>query len=316
VVVSLVFMAVFIVSTHGTGVARSYALRKGLLDEPNHRTSHAVAKPRGGGIPFVICWIVLLLAFLGNTALTLALGGGGLGVALSGWLDDHGRASISVRLLLQFTAAIVLVSVVGQPVAGALGSSPAVALVLRATAVVGVVWLINSYNFMDGVDGIAATQAVVAGIGMGGVLLMAGSSDLAMVSFGLSVAALGFMRWNWSPAKVFMGDVGSGFLGFAFAALIMAGWVGRGGNLGLLLLPLGPFLADASATIAVRAIRGERIHAGHRRHLYQRLAQAGWSHGGISVVTGTLAALCSAFAVWGGSAEGRASPSIAPKVPA
>jgi Fuc2NAc and GlcNAc transferase len=255
-----------------------------------------------------------VLAFLRPTLspLTGALALGGVLVALSGWLDDHGRATPLVRLALHFGAATALVLGIGVPGAVSFGVVQApLGLLAAPLLVIGVVWLVNLYNFMDGLDGIAGTQAIVAGLGMGAMLLTASAPDLALLSLGVAAATVGFLRWNWPPARIFMGDVGSALLGFAFAAIALAGSLETGVALPLLLLPLGPFIADASVTLARRLVRGERIHLAHRRHLYQRLAQGGWSHRRIAVATGLVSLGLSGLALWGVGSDGRTSVALA-----
>jgi Fuc2NAc and GlcNAc transferase len=160
-----------------------------------------------------------------------------------------------------------------------------------ALAALGIVWLTNLYNFMDGIDGIAAAEAVV--VGMGGALLVAGRSPpLALVSVVVAAAAAGFLVWNWPPARLFMGDVGSGFLGFVFGGLALGSERAHALPAVLWLVLLGPFFLDATVTLVRRVARGERWYAAHRSHAYQRAVQGGWSHGrvaasvaGLSLVT-------------------------------
>ena len=308
----LVGIAVF--AAVATKAALRYAVSAKLIDTPNHRSSHKAPVLRGGGVSIAAAWPVVVLAFLRPTLspVTGVLALGGLLVALSGWLDDHGRATPLVRLALHFVAGTALVLALGAPDAVSLG---AVRLPLGPLAapllVIGVVWTVNLYNFMDGLDGIAATQSIAAGLGMGALLLAVAELDLALLSLGVAAATAGFMRWNWPPARIFMGDVGSGLLGFAFAAIALAGSLRSGVALLLLLLPLGPFIADATVTLVRRAIRGERVHLAHRRHLYQRLAQAGWSHARIAMATGLVSLGLSGLALWGVGSDARTSAALA-----
>ena len=305
---ALVLGGIALLSAVATRAARSYALSKQLIDTPNHRSSHAVPIPRGGGISLALAWFVAVAAFARPTLspLTAALFFGGLLISLLGWLADQGRASVRFRLSLQFMAVTALVLAIGAPesVSFGLAALPLGPLAIPVV-ITGIVWIVNLYNFMDGVDGIAATQAVVAGAAMGAILLVGGAPELALLSFALAAAGVGFIRWNWPPARVFMGDVGSGLLGFAFGAIALAGSQQASVALPLLLLPLGPFIADATGTLVRRAIRGERVYLAHRRHLYQRLAQAGWSHKRISAVTGAIAFALSGLAFWGAGGAGR-----------
>jgi Fuc2NAc and GlcNAc transferase len=145
----------------------------------------------------------------------------------------------------------------------------------------------NLYNFMDSIEGIAAAEALVVGLG-GALLLAASSPPLAPVSALVAAAAAGFLVWNWPPARLFMGDVGSGFLGFAFGALALASERARALPAVLWLVLLGPFFVDATVTLLRRLARGDRWFVAHRSHAYQRAVQAGCSHGR---VTSTVAGL-------------------------
>ena len=305
---ALMLAGIALLSAVATRAARSYALSKQLIDTPNHRSSHVVPIPRGGGISLALAWFVAVAAFARPTLspLTAALFLGGLLISFLGWQDDQGRASVPVRLSLQFVAVTALVLAIGAPESVSFGL---VVLPLGPLAIplvlIGMVWIVNLYNFMDGLDGIAATQAVVAGASMGAILLVSGAPDVALLSFAVAASGVGFIRWNWPPARVFMGDVGSGLLGFAFGAIALAGSREASVALPILLLPLGPFIADATWTLVRRGIRGERVYLAHRRHLYQRLAQAGWSHKRVSAVTAGLALALSGLAFWGVGGPGR-----------
>ncbi|HEU0298440.1 MAG TPA: glycosyltransferase family 4 protein [Longimicrobium sp.] len=285
----------------GTGLVRRYALEK-LMDVPNERSSHDVPTPRGGGMAIVLTALAAVAALAWLHVLPVraaaALGGGGLIVAAIGWKDDHGGVGAPARALVHFAAAAWA--------AGWLGGLPSVSLGREALylgpfgavlAVVGIVWMTNLYNFMDGIDGIAGGEAVTAGTIGGALLLAAGEPGLAAAAFALAGASAGFLIWNWAPARIFMGDVGSGFLGFAFATLAVASE--RAGAVPLLawVLLLGVFVFDATATLLRRARAGERWHQAHRSHAYQRAVQAGLPHARVSgaviainLVLGALAA--------------------------
>jgi len=171
-------------------------------------------------------------------------------------------------------------------------------------AALGLVWFVNMYNFMDGIDGIAGSEAVTAGLAGGALLLALGSPGLATLSLLLAAASAGFLAWNWQPARIFMGDVGSGFLGFCFAALALASE--RAGALPLLgwVLLLGVFLFDATATLGRRVVRGEKWYDAHRSHAYQRAVQGGWR---AAAVTGAVIAinLVLGALAWAAAAEPR-----------
>jgi Fuc2NAc and GlcNAc transferase len=282
----------FLASLSLSKLARRYALARALIDVPNERSSHSVPTPKGGGI--AIAGVVLIglavLAVLGQVGArsAIALSGGGALVAVVGWLDDHHGLSAGVRLTVHLAAAAWAVAWLrGMPDLttgeAAVHLGPGGALL----AVIGVVWATNFYNFMDGIDGLAAAEAVVVGVA-GALLLASRATPLALVSLLIAAAAAGFLVWNWPPARLFMGDVGSGFLGFMFGGLALATENARALPALLWLVLLGPFFADATITLLRRMARGDRWHAAHRTHAYQRAVQAGWSHRRVTAVVAAL----------------------------
>ncbi|MGM1041476.1 MraY family glycosyltransferase [Stenotrophomonas sepilia] len=252
-----------------TWAARGYALRQQLMDQPGERRSHSVATPRGGGIAIVISLLVTaavaIWAWPESTPTVLVASLGLVLVAGIGWWDDHKPLPAMRRLLVHFIAAALLAGLV--KVNG--GSWLLAALVLLFTAS-----LINIWNFMDGINGIAASQAVVAMLGLAPVLPWPYS--LAAVALGL--ACLGFLPFNFPRARIFMGDVGSGALGYAVAAVLALASVRTDINWILLLVPVSPFLVDAGFTLLARIISGQRWMEPHTQHVYQRAVQAGASH--------------------------------------
>lgn len=266
-----------------TGAARRYALARALLDHPNERSSHSVPTPRGGGIAIVAAVVAAVAAgwWAGVVpgGVTAALVGGGAVVAAVGWVDDRGHVNAGVRLLVHFAAVgWALACVGGMPwlTAGAGRVHPGAAGTVIAAF--GMVWSINLFNFMDGTDGIAGAQALFAAGAGGALLAAAGHPGLAFASGAVAAAALGFLGWNWAPARIFMGDVGSSFLGFVVAVLAVASEAGRALPILVWVVLMGTFVFDATLTLARRLHAGEKVHAAHRRHLYQRLVQRGWSH--------------------------------------
>jgi Fuc2NAc and GlcNAc transferase len=193
------------------------------------------------------------------------------------------------RLLVHIVAAGWAVAQLGPlQAAGPVGS---------LLAGIGVVWAINLYNFMDGIDGLAAIEAITAA-GAAAVLLAAGGHiGLALAAGLVAASALGFLPWNWPPARIFMGDVGSGLLGYLFGALALAGHNAGALSVAGWLALLGVFVFDATATLLRRLVAGERVSTAHRLHAYQRLVQSGWPHRrvtfGAAAANGFLAA-----AVW------------------
>jgi UDP-N-acetylmuramyl pentapeptide phosphotransferase/UDP-N-acetylglucosamine-1-phosphate transferase len=263
----------FAVSLAGTVAARRYALRRDLLDHPGERRSHQVATPRGGGIGIVLAMFVAmaLLAWREPAqAVPMALAALGLAlVAGIGWFDDHRPLSPWSRLAVHAVAGCLL----GAATLRA-GGGPWLALAAFAVSVA----LVNIWNFMDGIDGIAGLQAVVVA---GAYALLAPDPASRWIAFALAAATLGFLPMNLSRARIFLGDVGSGALGYILA-LAMVMLAGRRGpspaTWTLLLLPPSAFLLDAALTLSSRMVRGERWWTAHVGHAYQRWARSAGRH--------------------------------------
>jgi Fuc2NAc and GlcNAc transferase len=269
-----------------SAVVLRYVRARGVLDVPGERSSHAVPTPRGGGLAIVAVVLggVAVLFATGRLSLPLgmALLVGGALVASIGWIDDLRGVSARLRLAVHTLAAIWAVAWLGGLPSLVVGSD---AVRLGAAGVVlaglAIVWAINLYNFMDGIDGLAAAEAAVVALAAAAFLARRDAS-LAAVAAIVAGAAIGFLPWNWQRARIFMGDVGSGFLGFVLATLALASE--NGGAMPALawLLLLGVFFTDATVTLVRRALRRERWYAAHREHAYQRATRAGWSHGQVT----------------------------------
>jgi Fuc2NAc and GlcNAc transferase len=290
-----------------TAAARRYATRRAIFDVPNARSSHARPTPRGGGLAIVATTqlAVLGLATSGRLAPgpAAAFAGGGLAIAAVGWLDDRSGLGAPVRLLVHVLAAAWAVAWLGGLPALSLGST-AVPLGApgAALASLGIVWAVNFYNFMDGIDGIAAGEALVAGAAGGALLLAAGQPGLAALALALAAAAAGFLVWNWAPARIFMGDVGSGYLGFMFGALAVGSENAGGPPVLAWAVLLGVFLGDATVTLVRRVVRGERWYAAHRTHAYQRAVDCWHRHEAVTGGVLALSVLLALLAWWGTAA--------------
>lgn len=272
----------FLAALFATALVRRYALRA-LLDVPNERSSHTVPTPRGGGLAIGIVFLAAMavLAAAGTLPVKLALAfiGGGAAVMIIGWLDDHRPLSARLRIVVHIVAGIWAVACVGGVPEFTVGRHVlSLGWLGHVLAVVGVVWMINLYNFMDGIDGLAAGEAVTVALVMAGLLWFVGAADLALVAGLFAAACGGFLWWNWQPAKIFLGDVGSGLLGYCFAVLVLASEKAGAVPLTVSLLLLAVFVLDATCTLIGRVVRGEKWYTAHRTHAYQRLTQNGFSH--------------------------------------
>lgn len=274
------FLACIWLSWYMTGRFVTFALERRLVDIPNERSSHSRTTPRGGGVSFVILFLVatILLGVLRGLPIRLpmrsvaALLAGAL-VALVGYLDDCHGLSIKVRLVVEFAVtAVTLYLICGNPF-HAFHYPPVLIAGGSIAAVVLYTWLINLVNFMDGIDGLAASGAVCVSGSCFLLLLMRHGPDEISFLFGiLACAALGFLFWNWPGAHIFMGDAGSYSLGFSIGALMLLAVVRH--ELGLWVVPIlmGVFIVDATATVFNRIRRGERWYKPHRLHGFQHAA--------------------------------------------
>ena len=254
----------FVVAAAGTWLARRYALHRQLVDQPGERRSHTIATPRGGGIAIVAA-LLMAAAVLGwrtpaERELFVAFGTGLAMVAGVGWWDDHRPLPASWRLLVHLIAALVFAAALHRQ------GAPIWQTLLAIVAVLG---LVNVWNFMDGIDGLAASQALIAG--MAGAFFLHG--PWSWLAAALFAACCGFLPFNFPRARIFLGDVGSGALGFALAALLAVAPGSGDIPFMLFLLPLAAFLVDAGFTLATRILRGERWWTPHVTHVYQRAAR-------------------------------------------
>jgi Fuc2NAc and GlcNAc transferase len=276
-------LLILLLSWFLTGRMRRYALARSLLDIPNGRSSHSLPTPRGGGVALVLAFLLALpwLAYRGglSDAVMWAMLGSGSGVAVLGLLDDHGHIPARWRLLGHFAAAgWALYWLGGMPPVEVMGASLDLGWLGHGLAALGLVWLLNLYNFMDGIDGIASVEALA--VCLGGALLYAvsGHGELLWVPLALACAVLGFLYWNLPPARIFMGDAGSGFLGMLLGVMLLqAAWVSADLFWAWLIL-LGVFVVDATLTLVRRLLGGERVHEAHRSHAYQHAARRYGGH--------------------------------------
>jgi Fuc2NAc and GlcNAc transferase len=267
-----------------TGALRQYALARNVVDVPGHRSAHTVPTPRGGGFAIVVSFLaaVAVLAWQGVVPQgpATALLGAGMCVAAIGFADDHMGVPAHWRLLVHFAAsAWALFWIGGLGPVDALGSRLDLGWAGHVAAAIGLVWLLNLYNFMDGIDGIAATEAVTAGLSAALVYGVGAPADESwLLPFLLAMAALGFLAWNWPPAAIFMGDAGSGFLGHTVGVLaIISAWQ-QPELLWCWMILLSVFVVDATWTLVRRALRHEKLAEPHASHGYQHAARRTRAH--------------------------------------
>ena len=286
-------LAVLGASVWLTGVARNWLQRRAILDHPGERTSHQGATPRGGGIALVpivlFAWITLTLAGLAPGA-TLGITTLAAVLALVSWYDDLGELAIGWRLAAHLIAAALGAAYLLGPAPVFQGLLPPLADRIAATLLW--TWFINLYNFMDGIDGITCVETIAIGLGVMLIAQFAGNdAHTAMPALALAAGALGFLRWNWPRAGIFLGDVGSVPLGFLTGWLLLL--LATQGHWAPALILALYYLADATVTLLRRMLRGERIWQAHRSHFYQRALAPDNDHGAVLtlIISGDVALL-------------------------
>lgn len=287
----MAFVAVAGASAVLVGVVVAIARRTQWLAIPNARSSHAVPTPSSGGIGIACVFLgmtaILAAARAIDLPLAIACIGGGVIVAVTGWCDDRRQLPATIRLAAYAAAAAWAVAWIGGMRAlhvgvaviplGAFGG---------AIAFLAILGFSNLYNFMDGIDGLVGSLAVVAGGSLALLTFLAGAPTVAAILGMLAASACGFLIWNWHPAKIFMGDVGSVLLGFTFAVTAVASEATPALPSLLWVIILAPVVVDAGFTTIRRALRRERWWEAHRSFSYQRAVQVGHRHS--TVVLGVL----------------------------
>ncbi|PRA28242.1 MraY family glycosyltransferase [Pseudomonas poae] len=304
---------VFFTSLLLTASLRKYALSRSMIDVPNERSSHSNPTPRGGGVSIVI---TVMLSFVGlyfsqtidfPTFISLFLAGGL--VAVIGFMDDHGHIAARWRLLGHFlAAAIVLFWTGGLPAIDFFGLLVDLQYAGYVFALFYLVWMLNLYNFMDGIDGLASVEAICACLGMCVVYQVGGHTSLIPMSLLFAVAVAGFMYWNFPAAKIFMGDAGSGFIGIVLAAISLQAAQVSADLLWCWLILLGVFVVDATVTLFRRLLRGARVYEAHRSHAYQYASRRVGRHAPVTLAVGLInvfwllpLAVCVAYSLLSGA---------------
>lgn len=265
-------------------------LRKGVLDIPNERSSHSSPVPRGGGVAVIIAFFVFLYVYLSavdgpiEVSVLKSLLFGGAIIGAVGVLDDLSHIPARWRFLTHLGAALLSLSLLPSlPNITIFGVSVELGMFAYAFFAISLVWSVNLFNFMDGIDGIAGIQAITVLGGAALILSVQGQFDSLILFSYLAVCIAGFLVWNWPPAKVFMGDACSGFLGFTLGLLAISTSLEGTINLWAWLILFGVFVVDATTTLIRRMVRGEKWYEAHRSHAYQILSRRFGSHWKVSV---------------------------------
>lgn len=274
----LVFPLIILASLLLTEFIRRYSVKKDLLDIPNSRSSHSIPTPSGGGLSIVICFLIVIgFSTSLSTNTIFAFIGSGTLIAIVGFWDDRISISVRWRLLSHFIAAILALYWFGSlPEFEFMGLSINLSWFGFVIASFALVWLLNLFNFMDGIDGIAASEAVYVAFAGAYFSWLNGLESLSYISLILAASTMGFLILNWPPAKIFMGDVGSSFLGLMLGIIVYANIL-EGSSVWIWLILLGIFLVDSGVTLVRRVINGEKWYKAHCSHVYQHAARK-WGH--------------------------------------
>lgn len=289
ILIVLVGTAALVCTFLFTSLIRKYAIKKALVDIPGDRTSHDTPTPRGGGIAFVATWLLILLVgvttgYLDDEFIWLIVPASLL-IAFVGFLDDHYDLSSILRFVIQIIVASIFISSIysmeGATTKSALPYFHYANLFLE---IIAIVWSINLFNFMDGIDTLASAEGIYI-LFIGGVfILLFGGEVEGSLAIILSFSIGGFLLWNLPPAKIFMGDTGSNFLGFIVPAFALICERKYDMPLAIWVILYGAFWYDALLTLIRRMVRKEKWYLPHKLHVYQRLHQSGMSHGKVSLI--------------------------------
>ncbi len=295
----ITFILIFLASWFLVGVFEKWLTSRRILDVPNSRSSHETPTPVGAGIIIVVFTLLSLFFYelvSGRGILFWTIYVGGIAIAIVSWLDDIKSIPAVVRFAVHSIAAVLAVwqftgfekIAIYDGVVIDFGQFGGIITVLW------IVWLTNAYNFMDGIDGLAGVQAVVGSAAWGIFGLIFGLNHIVLLSLIILASSSGFLVYNSRPARVFMGDVGSAFLGYTFAILPLIALAENGSGSIKNFIPLAGigfvwiFVADTVTTFVKRCIAMEKVWQAHRRHIYQELIKSGYSHVRITLFYGVL----------------------------
>jgi len=315
----ILFLITFAVSFVGVELFRRWSHQKGIVDYPNERSSHIDPTPRGGGLIVAIVCLAgyLILSQWRSEQIVWGYFAGAVIVVSISWLDDLYSVSSLLRFGCHLAAAALLILDAGFLHAFSIPETAisfdfhGFGMILTA---LWIVWLINAYNFMDGIDGIAGLQAVLAGLGWMTIAAISSTDWIIVYALIVTAASLGFLLHNWQPARIFMGDAGSAFFGFTFAALPLLAIRENPGQSAIFpaagVVVVWFFVFDSLITLFIRLIKKQKVWTAHRQHIYQRMVISGKSHQYVTTLYGILTAIViaafAAAAQFGGIAAGLA----------
>lgn len=279
--VYFIYLSAFIASFILTYLCYRVLLSRRIMDLPNSRSSHLSPVPRGGGIAILITFLaIVVLMDLGTLIdgnFAQALIYGGIAVAAVGFVDDVYSLNPITRFLVTLLITVLCVLHIGMPSISFMGFTLQPSPILFVCEILAILWILNLFNFMDGIDAIASVEAIsVISIAAALLLLLPPTLDSSYnqveILLIIAFATAGFLVWNWPPAKVFMGDVSSSFLGFTLALFAVQTSIEQTMNVWVWLILLGVFFIDATVTLIRRILNKEKLYKAHRQHTYQRLA--------------------------------------------
>lgn len=262
-----------------TPLVRSYATAAGMIDQPGPRRSHTQPVARGGGLVLLpVCTLIIVFGAEPDSASSLFLLGAAAVTAV-GWLDDRYSLDVRWRLTAQLLVAMLAIAWLGPvTMVQFAGVSISAAWLWTPPALLAMIWLINVFNFMDGSDGLATSQALISCALFGWCFFVAGDENLALLAWLVAAASSGFLFWNAPSAAIFLGDAGSLFLGWSVALFSLMGAIDQSVSVWQSAIITSPFVVDATLTLLSRVRRKEQWYTAHRDHAYQVLLRMGWSH--------------------------------------
>ncbi|WP_428026066.1 MraY family glycosyltransferase [Arcobacter sp.] len=271
----MIYLILVVISFLLTYLIKEYAIKKSLIARVNERSSHTIPTPHGGGIAIVITWAIGLIYLYMTSAIDSSLFSAlsmGIIISIVSFFDDLYELSSKLRLIIQSLVALGALFILGGLESITFGIFEVTNVIItNLFAFLLIVWFINLTNFIDGINGYVGSELVY--LGCVGFILF-GESHFII----LAVSVLGFLYWNWNNAKIFMGDVGSTLLGYNIAIFTLYYANQEATNLWIWITLFSLFWFDATITLIRRKLNGEKATQAHKKHAYQRLTQAGWSH--------------------------------------